>query len=627
MTQPDGHLPESSANYSSLAALAAKTQEEWEAELYGRSTQGLQTFLDAMFGGLPHDLREGVEYTRAMLTALARKLLGDPDLTLPTLGDVLTALGVRVDSQTANFLALFGIDVNQSPDTFNPLQAFFVGATKDGQDLIDAIWQAITHFTDTNKLITDVSDALRNIPGLNILGLGGPADLWQTVQTTWDQIISGLVGEVGTGASLADLFNITYQVSSSSALGRMGWDILGIRSNKSLFTGFSQTSTSNLNMASLAFAKSGGVPTAPTVPVTQAAALTSYHRVEESIDVQMVGWTGYGIDSMTAFYVNLWTMDPNTGARALQHHSGNLVGLLSPSMQDNIYDMPVAVHLEPGDLFGIELHPVGSGTHHVVGDQTWRNFDHPTAFPRRWSSKRNAGTSSAAPASPVADADIDYATTYVPFVEYGIKSTNVARPHSDDVRYYGTVGAWTVVIPLWCNVIDIVGVGAGGGGQGCGILWGEGGHAGVWNSSRVTRGVDIPMGTETLTVAVAAGGAGHDGLLGDPGDPGGAATVSGAGWAGFSAPGGAGGSLSNLDIAGKSPGNYVFDGVTYAGGAAANTISGRGNAPGGGGAAATISFTNGGNGAPGAIWLIFRQMPLDTSDSTTRLPFTLPATL
>ncbi|WP_396903026.1 hypothetical protein [Mycolicibacterium sp.] len=74
MTQPDRLLPSPAFNYSSIAALAARTAEDIEAELYGRSEAPYAKVL----GGLFADLPTGMPLPLAILTALARKLLNQP---------------------------------------------------------------------------------------------------------------------------------------------------------------------------------------------------------------------------------------------------------------------------------------------------------------------------------------------------------------------------------------------------------------------------------------------------------------------------------------------------------------------------------------------------------------------
>lgn len=92
MTQPDGLFPDSALNFSSLAELAARPQSEWESMIRGQSSNGFEMFLSALFGPLPADLREGIEFTRALVTAIIRQILNLPGQIWDSVEDALAAL-------------------------------------------------------------------------------------------------------------------------------------------------------------------------------------------------------------------------------------------------------------------------------------------------------------------------------------------------------------------------------------------------------------------------------------------------------------------------------------------------------------------------------------------------------
>lgn len=92
MTQPDGLFPESAFNFDSLAALAATPQEDWEDQMRGRSANGFELVRQALFGVLPEDLREGIEFTRALVTAIIRQILNLPGQIWDSVEDALAAL-------------------------------------------------------------------------------------------------------------------------------------------------------------------------------------------------------------------------------------------------------------------------------------------------------------------------------------------------------------------------------------------------------------------------------------------------------------------------------------------------------------------------------------------------------
>lgn len=102
MTQPDGLFPESAFNFDSIAELAAKTQEDWETELYGNATGGLNNFQSGLFAGLP----TGMPFGLSILTVLLRQFLGDGTAIFPGVSEALD--GIRDWSEEARnqFLAL-----------------------------------------------------------------------------------------------------------------------------------------------------------------------------------------------------------------------------------------------------------------------------------------------------------------------------------------------------------------------------------------------------------------------------------------------------------------------------------------------------------------------------------------
>lgn len=212
--------------------------------------------------------------------------------------------------------------------------------------------------------------------------------------------------------------------------------------------------------------------------------------------------------------------------------------------------------------------------------------------------------------------------------------------HPPETVEFETAGTFTYTIPSWVidgDYIDVVPIGAGAGGsyQG-GVVTSpavntldttnyKGGGAGQWNPVRLRYGdaYDIPTGTTTFTVNVGTGGSG--GLF--PGtsyapvhaNDGANTTVVIVGHPTITANGGNYDGTTQLATgAGDTPGNTVFQGVTYFGGAVATSgsfgASGPpvvpGNSPGGGGVAGLTRRqggyaydVSGGAGAPGACYI------------------------
>lgn len=465
------------------------------------------------------------------------------------------------------------------------------------------IFESITGGVSGGNLLEDIFAALQAIPGANVGGTGGPENIVNTVQETWNQFVGGLVGATGSGAGLADLFNVGQQVSSQAALGGFSWDILGIRNNRGLNTGFHPTSESNISLDALAL----GVTSLPTFAVTQSTAITAYQRISEAADYGLVCWQGYGVTSLTHCFVAIYKMDTQTGQNTLVHESGNIIGSLSGGTVavPVVYAPSPAIHVEPGEVYGIEIAVRGAGTHNVAGKVSGLQ-DQPV-YPRRYSSVRNSGVS-AAPTTPFTPT---YGTN-VPLVEFGVSASDVPIPHGAQIIAFTTAATVSYPIPDWADFVDRVAVGGGGAGH-VGGTWGvsgEGGENGDWASDTRSKASGHFTDGQSITVTIPAKALGGGGN----GQNGGNVTVALNGNT-LTATGGVGGNDFagvGSDKQGQSPGNYVFPGGgpawTIVGGVAQNTFGGDGSAPGGGGAGGNyVSFQPGGDGAIGGVFLRFRQ--------------------
>lgn len=503
--------------------------------------------------------------------------------------------GDVIDDLMGAFNSLFGLNL---PGFATSLEGLFgsgdlLGSFLDQVPLIRQLVEALTGNSGAWDL-THLFDVFQNIPFENILGFGGPGNLGETFQATWDYVISGLVGSFGSGSGLSDLFDVTNLVSGWASLGRFSFDILGIRNNRGLFRSPRPTGTATMDIQAVS---AGASP--PTFAVTQSTATMGFHLVEAASDVDIISWIGSGNTNVTQFYVTIWRMNPTNGnLEALVHRSSNIVGNVGASLGYNTYVIPTPIAMQAGEIYAIELSLVGAGTHNVVGQASWVPA-HPTAYPKRFGAVRNSGTGS--PPSTIAHASLVYANN-IPWIEVAIGGTDLLNlPHAPETYTYvdAQVGS-TVPIPSWCSHIDAVILGGGGGGsRGVFPLAGEGGDAGHYQDATWDRGVHFSGGTLTITVP-SGGSAG-----GLSGGNGGTATVAVTSTAySITASGGGGGNTLAGGATGQSPGNHTFNGTVYAGGVAQSSNGANGNAGGGGGAGGNGVFSGpGGAGAPGRIWI------------------------
>ncbi|QOP65358.1 hypothetical protein SEA_DIABLA_32 [Gordonia phage Diabla] len=192
-------------------------------------------------------------------------------------------------------------------------------------------------------------------------------------------------------------------------------------------------------------------------------------------------------------------------------------------------------------------------------------------------------------------------------VEDSVSAAFTAMPPATTT--FTTVGSFTYTIPPWCKYIDIIALGGGKGGQtGSGALNqpGSGGLAGQWAVTTLQRGANIPWSEAQLTGTVGAGGAGGANSDNAAGGNGTASTVT-ASVGTLTAAGGTGTNSGSTRRDGLGPGNYIYLGTEYVGGALAGDSGQAGNAPGGGGAGGNGGIfgnrTRGGAGARGQVWM------------------------
>lgn len=503
----------------------------------------------------------------------------------------LGSLGSLVDNGDGTGMSIAGLLENLTGQ-LGTFQALLDGQ----QNIIDGIFNAISGGGITGNLPDVLEEVLRNIPFLNVLGIGGPGNIGGSVQGTWDNLISGLVGTVGSGAGLADLFNIGQQVSSNATKGGFSWDILGIRNNKSMITGLLPTSDSTVSLNSVGFGAS-----APTFGVTSSTAITGYKRFAENMSLGVISWLGGGVTNISDMRVNLWQMDPATGLSTLAHSSANIIGSVSATTDYNTYSLPTPLPVNAGDVYGAEIMVrTGTGTHNVVGATSWLP-SHPTVFPRKLSSVRNPG--GGIPPTTIAHSSLSYATN-VPFIEFAVTTGAGSAFHDPQTTPFSTAGSVTFPIPSWANHIDVVGVPGGGGGHQGGTwgVGGAGGDAGTWVTATWDRTTHFTDGT-VVSITVGAGGSAG---VGGNGGSGGATSISIPGHS-VTTAGGVG--ATSFDFAGSNhtgdgPGNLSYNGQNYVGGGSQSSYGAKGASPGGAGAGGNwVSFQPGGAGADGAVWI------------------------
>jgi len=188
------------------------------------------------------------------------------------------------------------------------------------------------------------------------------------------------------------------------------------------------------------------------------------------------------------------------------------------------------------------------------------------------------------------------------------------EPPNEVLSIFG-VGTSSFTIPAWAVELDVIAVGAGGGGSQGGAFFGAGfgGGAGKWATATFKAGTDFTPG-QNVSITVGKGGPGGKNGTAFP-----SKGINGTGsdvfFAGPSdtkrvqASGGAGGGNNggSANQWGNSPGKYTFVANTYQGGVTNQAACAPGGVPGAGGAGSNGVLVgvglNAGDGGHGRVWI------------------------
>ncbi|AHZ95390.1 minor tail protein [Mycobacterium phage Damien] len=457
---------------------------------------------------------------------------------------------------------------------------------------IDTIVNSIRNTNIFGFELSDIAEALKSIPALNILGVLGPGSIAETIERMINQIVGGFVGTPGTGASLTDLFNFAKQISSWASQGRFAWELLGKRDNTPVDTGLLPSSTSNYKINYIN----------TTLPCTQSESRIAAFRIEESAPLGVISWLGYGSSGITAFYVNIWKINKNTDVRHLVHHSGDVKSILHPGTTDadigwNFYFLPEGFPRYAEDELFYELVPVG-GTHYVRGIDTADKIpDHPYASTKGLGATRN----NTDPENPPETISRSAWTTSskIPWIETAIDVVNGNNQYDPVIVPFDDDGS--VPVPSWANYVDLIAVGRGGrGANGATLNFnGRPGTPGKISATTLIRETHF-TGDATLNFVTDSDGAkftlGANELIAQNGENGSGQVFNGS-----------------MTGRGPTPRPFVYREEIYDMGEDQKVAGGRGANPGGAGAGGRglILPESGGAGGSAAGWVKFRQSPVE----------------
>lgn len=546
-----------------------------------------------------------------------------------TVGNPVTGNPLEI---LASELAKLPLEVLQMFRDLIPDPLLWVWDTVDGA--VDAIMNALT--TPPIQLIKQSVQTLEDmwnqfadlVQGLIITPINGAITMvadWfggltealsdgvQAVGNVVDDLWSGLMRTLGLGKSSSDVSNaareLAEQAEKSRDLGEWNNAILGVRQNKHIMSGIDETEESTFLLSDLFNADTEP----PYMNVTSSAVPIAFWRAAEWGKKGFISWFGEGTAGITAMYVDIYKLDYETSEMVLIHTSQDIIGIADTTWKYMVYYLPEPDRFEvfPGDVIGIALRVVGSGTHKLAAKSAPWLPAHPSVVPAKPTATRTGvGT--------MPFSSITYSTD-LPWFGIGIVIGDTPPLFfTPRTTHLSNTGTNTYTIPSWATHLDVTLIGAGGGGHGGGDFGthGEGGDAGSWVSETLVRGVDFPAEATSLTITVGAGGtAGTQNNDGGAGAPTVRAAIP-AGKNALTAAGGDGGVVLNTSLSsGDSPGNHTYQGKTFIGGGVGNSPSAKsappGNSPGGGGGGGAGGFFGiswwGGSGGNGSAWVTARQ--------------------
>lgn len=459
------------------------------------------------------------------------------------------------------------------------------------------------------------------IPGEKMNGIQGIANMLLAQQNTIDGLFNAWTGDSPVAdVPLGNLFELgqTMAVNAFQALllGFGNNAILANQTNKPAPTaGLQSSGESNFTPAAM--------PNGTTTPTTTLAAgnaIAGWVRIGQHSNKGFVDFVAQKPVSApnTGYYLNLYQEDLTTGAKTRVWASPDIAATITAGTGTGIIPwvqvlIPDDVVVEPSQVLWAEI--VAQSAPLTVGIRQIPVANHATARPKNYGGSRATAALGAQPTS-MAESGMTYSGT-APMLSIGIAEVP-ADYHLPELWTQNTAGSNTYTIPVFARTagatFDVTILGGGGGGQAnYGTLtWYTGGNAGQFRTRQLVYGVDIPLGATSFTIYVGAKGE-SAGAYWNNGHAGESSYLQynhpTLGTQTLTAPGGAGGGNGGTSgTNGKSPGTTMDTGgqTRFGGGEVGGNATG--NPPGGGGGGAG-PYQVGGDGAPGAAWVL-ASMPV-----------------
>lgn len=261
-----------------------------------------------------------------------------------------------------------------------------------------------------------IEDAIQHIPPLNIIGMLGQLDIQGTIESFLNGGIQGVLQDPGAVGGSIDIWKGTLSnmaqflgfVVGGSAPKSSVANITSYNSDLIQARAIQKAASANLDPtfeASFNLNEINVGTSLPTITVTQQKSALAFITATDGGVKESIGWLGYGVANITAFYVNVGTWSQTTGTFTKFYTSPNIISgvgsgavpvwnSLNLAALDYIDTALVSYTTPPlaprGPRLAVEFVVFGTGTYNLVGKTLNTQLpSHPTAIPALPASTRN----------------------------------------------------------------------------------------------------------------------------------------------------------------------------------------------------------------------------------------------
>jgi hypothetical protein len=220
-------------------------------------------------------------------------------------------------------------------------------------------------------------------PSVGLLG----GDIVSGIQSLVDGLFQGFTGLTTTGNSFASVFNAasnnTSTLTAANTNAQNAADYVAIMAINA--PGHHAVDPS-LNASFPLTALTGTTPS--EISVTQANSVIGMIQIPAAATKSTIVWQGFGVTSLSAAYVNLYSVNIATGALTKVYSSANIISDIGSGLGWIYVPMTTSLPVVQNSWYAAELQVVGTGTHTMVGLPSHWIPANPNVFPSQLGATR-----------------------------------------------------------------------------------------------------------------------------------------------------------------------------------------------------------------------------------------------